>query len=146
MRGWFIDQRTALQSVKPETLLIQMYMLKVALAFGLGGVVLMGGSGRFSNTTFGGPRDLVDWTGIPAHVIWGLMFLALGTGLIWSVGKPAAVHFLRFGMVVYVFLVITFVVSVVNSPTAALTGVVAYGVFATAHALLSTHLAAYGWK
>lgn len=146
MLPWLREQRRAIHGVRPETLLIQMYSLKVALAFGLGAVVLAGGDERFSGPTFRGPKNLFAWTDLNPRLVWGMIFLCLGAGLVWAIGKPVAIQVLRFGLVVYCFLVVTFLWSAFQSPTAALTGVVAYGTFAAAHALLSVHLDAYGWN
>lgn len=139
-------QREALRSMSPETLLLQIYSLKIALAFGLGAVILAGGDQRFNNPSFQSPRDLVSWTGLDARVVWGILFLALGAALVFTIGMRLAVHVLRFGMVVYMFLVVGFIVSVINSPAASLTGIVAYGTFGIAHALVSVHLDKYGWN
>jgi hypothetical protein len=131
--------------LRPETLLIQMYSLKVALAFGLSAVIVAGGEERFSGDAFKGPRALVAWLPVEPYMPWATLFLLLGAALVYGIGKPVAIHVLRFGMVVYVFLLIAFACSAFQDPTVAFTGCVAYTVFAAAHLLVSAHLDTYGW-
>ena len=134
------------RSLSPETLLFQMYTLMVGLAFGFGAVVLLGPSKRFSGPSFQGPRDLFRWSGSDPRIIWGLLFVGLAVALVWGIGKQAAVHILRFGLVVHAFLAITFLASTFTEPAAALTGVVAYTAFAGIHLVLSVHLRELGWN
>lgn len=139
-------QREALRSLRPETLLLQMYSLKVALACGLGAVILAGGDERFSAPALGSAKDLVAWTGANPRIVWGLLFLAIGVALIWALGKRVAIHILRFGLVVYMFFVVGLAISVFRDPAAGLMGIVVFTVLGAAHALLSVHLEKYGWQ
>lgn len=144
MATWLKQQRVALREIRPE-ILLQTYMLMVALSFGLGGVIIAGGEQRFSGPSFKGARDLVSWAGDP-HLLWGAMFILLGALLVWGVGKRMAIHFLRFGLVVFVFLALSFVRSISVSPAVALTGIVAYAIFGALHLALSLHLDKHGWN
>lgn len=134
-------------SVDYHDLFVRVYGLMIGLSFGLGAVILSGGPRRFNNPTFEGPRDLVAWLPLmPPYAWWGVMFLVYGTVLAVCIGRMVAVHVLRFGIVVFAFLTIAFLSSVLQSPVAVMTGVVAYLVFALLFAVLQDHLSASGWK
>lgn len=114
----------------------------IALAVGLGTVILVGGAERFSGPNFNGAHALTDWLPLfPAHVYWGSLFMLYGGALILSLGRTIAVHTLRFGMVVYLFFAVSFAMSLHSEPKAALTAVVAYTIFFGIHTFLSDHLA-----
>lgn len=140
-------RHTTLEGLSLATLLIQMYSLMIALAFGLGVVILTGGDGRFSGTALSGARDLANWVPIlEPQEVWGALFLLLSFALVWGIGKRAAIHILRFALVVYLFLAIAFLNSSGTDPTVALTAVVAYVTFGIAHALISVELDLHGWR
>lgn len=127
-------------------LFVRTYVLMVGLTFGLGSVILTGGSERFSGPSFAGPRVLAEplpW--LQPHVYWGLLFLLHGLLLVTALGRQRAVHVLRFGIVVFWFLAFGFVVSGFQQSTAALTGVVAYLVVGSLFLVLSDHVRARGW-
>lgn len=133
--------------INPSTIAVRMYTLLVGLALGLGGVILLGGHDRFAGESFHGARMLVEWVPVaPPWVLWGSLFIAYGLSLAWSMGRDIGVHALRFGVVVYMFLVISFLESLFPEPTAALTAVVAYTTFALIHGVLSVHVEKYGWS
>ena len=129
-----------------DSLFVRFYALCACLGIGLGGVILSGGEARFSGPSFKGPTALVAWAPLPAHWIWGVFFLAYGLILVGTLGRPAAVHVLRVGIILYTFLAISFIGSVTFDPRASLTGFVAYLGFAVAHLYLSDHLHARGWE
>lgn len=132
---------------RDHDLFMRIYVLMAALSCGVGAVILTGGASRFSGPGFRGPRDLVAWLPFfDAWVYWGALFALHGIALALSMKRSIAVHTLRFGMVVYVFLAITFVVSVFKEPTAAAVGSVAYFVFAILALFMSDHLERFGWE
>lgn len=128
-------------------LFVRLYTLCACLAIGLAFAVTAGGEKRFSGPSFNGPRALVEYWVPPgyAHWVWGLMFLCHGLWLVFAMGRRMAVHALRFGIVTYTFLALSFGGSVASTPTAAGTGVVAYLIFAAIHLYLSDHLTSRGW-
>ena len=127
------------------TLFVRAYTLMIALACGLGAVILTSGHERFSTPSFRGARDLVAWLPGEAHYYWGGLFLVYGLILIGALGRPIAVHALRFGMVIYLFFAITFFLSLLAESKAGLTGCVAYMTFFGFHAVLSDHLSHRSW-
>lgn len=143
MRGGFLrSTQTA-----ADTFLLRLYTLLVGLSFGLGTVILTGGPQRFASPSFDGPKALTSvlpW--FSPHTYWGLLFAAYGLALIGALGRWQAVHVLRFGVVVYMFLAVALTVSVFTNPIAALTGVVTYLVLAGFHAVVSEHIAHTGWN
>lgn len=127
-------------------LFVRVYTLMVGLAFGLGTVTISGGAARFSSPSFDGPKNLVSWLPfLPEHTYWGLIFLAYGCGLVVSMGRQYAVHILRLGIVVFLFLAVGMSASLIGAPKAALTGVVTYTAIASLFLLLSDHLRVHGW-
>ena len=126
-------------------LAVRLYILCACLAFGLGAAVLVGREERFSGPSFTTPRALVEWSGVPAYIGWAGLFIVYGILLVFSLGRDRAVHVLRFGIVVYCFLALSFLGSVAVDPKASITGVVAYFSFAMAHLFLSDHLVFRGW-
>lgn len=128
-------------------LFFRTYVLLSCLGCGMGGVILTGGAARFSGPAFRGPRDLVDWLPIfDAWVYWGVLFVLYGLALGIAMKRSIAVHVLRFGMVVYTFLSLTFMLSVLQEPTVAATGCVAYLIFAVLSLFMSDHLETFGWE
>lgn len=138
--------RLGLTAGESHDLLVRSYVLLAALSCGVGGVILAGGAERFSGPSFEGPRDLVAWLPLDAWVWWGTLFMAHGVALALALKRPLAVHMLRFGMVVYAFLAITFAASVFQEPAAAATGVIAYTGFAALALFASDHLEHHGWE
>lgn len=133
-------------NVKYNSLFVQFYSLSIGLAFGLGGAFLLGGTARFAGPDFAGAISMVAWLPVSAHVIWGVIFLGYGLALVFLIGRRAAIHALRAGVALYLFLVSGFVIALWLDGRAALSGIVAYGVFAIAHLLLSDHLLSRGWE
>lgn len=128
-------------------LFVRLYVLCACLGIGLGVAILVGGAHRFSGPSFVGPRDLVEpWLPWPAYWAWGTLFASYGLWVVFALGRRHAVHTLRFGVVVYLFLVLSFARSVGMDVRASLTGVVAYSAIAVLHLLLSDHLAHRGWE
>lgn len=127
-------------------LFVRLYCTLVVLATGLGVVVLFGGENRFSAPGFAGARALVSFVPVKPYVAWGLIFLAYGLALLAALGKRAAVHVLRFGMMLYIFFAIGLLKSVLDSPITAATGVVVYGCCMLFHAFLSDYLDHNGWE
>jgi len=124
---------------------VRFYVLGTCLAIGLAVAIVGGGDARFSAPSFDGPRGLVSWTGFDPHLVWGAAFLAYGIVLVGGLGRTWAIHALRFGLVLYWFLAISFTGSLFTQPTASATGLVAYACIGVAHALLADHFHAYGW-
>lgn len=132
---------------RSKDLFFRVYVLMAALSCGLAGVILEGGSIRFSGPGFRGPRELVSWLPFfEPHFYWGVLFMLHGIALVVCVYRPLAKHVLRFGLVVYSFLSLTFLLSVFKEPTVAATGCVAYLGLGTLCLLLSDHLEQYGWE
>lgn len=128
-------------------LFFRSYVLLAGLGCGMGGVILTGGEDRFSGPAFRGPRDLVDWLPFfDAWVYWGVLFLMYGMALGVTMKRPAAVHVLRFGLVVYSFLALTLAVSVLREPTVAAVGCVLCLGFAALSLFMSDHLGCFGWE
>lgn len=120
-------------------------MLLSVLAVGVGITILLGGENEFSSPAFTGPKNFVEWTQIPAFVVWGCVYLFYGSLLIVSVGKTVAIHVLRAGMIVYGFFGISFTSSLLSSPDASGIFVVLFVVLFALHALLADYLAEHGW-
>lgn len=142
---------------RANNLFVRLYVLMAGLGFALGGAFALGGSQRFASPAFEGARDLVAFLPGQAHVWWGGLFIFYGVLLVAALGRRvAAIHVLRFGVVVYLFLTTSFISSVVFERSlvladgsvvkAALSGIVAYGSFAIAHLILSDHLTHKGWE
>lgn len=139
-----------------NNLFVRFYTLAAGLAFGLAGAFALGGASRFAGPSFEGARDLVSWLPGHPHLWWGALFAVYGVALVASLGRAIAVHVLRFGVVVYLFLTVSFVSSVVferaavlqdgSIVRAALSGIVAYGTFTVFHLTLSDHLTHRGWE
>ena len=129
-----------------NTLFVRFYVLVTGLAFGLGGAFLLGGPERFSSPSFAGLRNLFGWTGIPPHLTVAALFSIYGFLLVMQLGRWHAVHVLRAGIAVYLFLVLGLAYAVAIDGRAALSGVVVYSVAAIAHAYLSDHLTHRGWE
>lgn len=128
-------------------LFVRIYCTIVALATGLGIVVLLGGAERFSSPGLSGPRDLVGWIpGMEPYGVWGLIFLGYGVLLLLHLGRSAAVHTLRLGMILYVFFAMSLAKSVIDSPITAATGVVVYTFCMMLHAYLADYLHNHGWE
>lgn len=129
-----------------HTLFVRTYSLMIGLQFGLGAVMIAGGRERFSAPSFDGPRDLVAALPyFPPHVYWGLLFLLHGAALVLTMGRRGAIHVLRFGLVVCMFLTIAFLISVFTNPVAALVWVVTYAALGVLFLLLADHLHDRGW-
>lgn len=133
----------------PEPLLFQVYSLMVASAIGLSAVIFTSGffgSDVFRGGELRGPRDLVQW--IPyttPEALWGILFLAIGALLIWGIQKSWTIHVLRFSLVVYLFLSISFVTSVGTSAISLMAAVFAL-IHALLHLVLSVRIDVYGWR
>lgn len=128
-------------------LFFRSYVLLACLGCAIGGVILTGRSERFSGPAFRGPRDLVDWIPLlDAWVCWGVLFLLYGLTLGLAMKRAAAVHVLRFGLVVYTFLALTLAVSVLREPTVAAIGCVLCMGFAALSLIMSDHLECNGWE
>lgn len=128
-----------------NTLFIRLYVTLLAVAVGLG--VAFGSSAiRFAGPSFKGAVNLVTWLPFPPHLIWGGLFLTYGTTLLLLLGRMAAIHALRAGVVLYLFLATSFVHSMFLQPMAAASGVVVYTGIAVIHAFLSDHLTHQGWE
>lgn len=126
---------------------VRFYVLAAGLGIGLGAATLVGGEARFSEPSYSGPAGLVLWTGIPAHWVWGAIFLTYGIILVLAFGRhTTSIHALRFGVVLYFFLAVSFVGSAALDARASLTGIIVYTVFAMAHAFLSDHFHSRGWE
>lgn len=129
-----------------RALFVRFYALMACIAIGLGIAFFVGGEVRFSGHGFVGAHDLVAWLPIPAYLSWAALFLIYGLGLVAALGKKdLAIHLLRFGVVIYLFLVTSFVRSAMLDPVAALSGIVIYTATAVAHLFLSDHLTQLGW-
>lgn len=126
-------------------LFVRFYALGIALAIGLGTAMLAGGPERFATPSFESAVRLVAWMPGPPNVPWACVFLIYGTALVFVLGKPIAVHVLRFGIAVYLFFVTTFIWSLFINTKASLAGLVIYSAFATGHLFLSDHLSQKGW-
>lgn len=129
-----------------DTLFVRFYALCACLGIGLGVAILSGGTARFSGPSWKGPEALVTWIPVPAHWIWGGIFLIYGLTVVGVLGRTVSVHILRLGIVLYFFLAISFIGSVAIDPRASITGFVAYFAFAVVHLYLSDHLAHRGWE
>ena len=129
-----------------NSLFVRIYALMACLGIGLGVAIVVGGTERFSGPSFRGPHNLVDWTGMPAYAVWGVVFLAYGLSLVFSLGRRAAIHVLRVGIALYFFFVLSFATSVAVDPKASITGCVAYTITAVVHLYLSDHLHHRGWE
>lgn len=128
-----------------STLFVRLYVLMVALAFGLGAAFLLGKTERFSEPSLAGMRNLVGWLPVAPHILWGAVFLVFGLSLIGALGRSVAVHVLRGGMVIYLFMVTGLVMAPFEEPKASLTGIVVYMGMFGCHAVLADHLAHRGW-
>ena len=128
------------------TLFLRCYVLAACQGVALGGVFLLGGDNRFSSPSFETPRNLLAWTGLPAHWGWGTVFLMYGLALVMSLGQDRAVHVLRMGLALYLFLALSFAGSVFADARAAMSGFVSYTIIALIHLVLSDHLHGRGWK
>lgn len=129
-----------------QSLFFRMYVLMACLGIGLGMAILAGGADRFSGPSLTGPRNLVSWTGLEPHLVWGSAFLIYGLILVFALGRQVAVWALRGGVALYLFFVISFATSIVVEPRASITGLVAYGVFSLIHLYLSDHLHNRRWE
>lgn len=128
------------------TLFLRCYVLAACQGVALGGVFLLGGANRFAGPSFETPRNLFAWTGLPAHWIWGGVFLTYGLALVLSLGRERAVHVLRGGLALYLFLALSFAGSVFADARAAMSGFVSYTIIALIHLVLSDHLHNRGWE
>lgn len=126
-------------------LFFRCYALLAAVSCTFGAVILVGGPDRFTEPSFAGPRELVSWAPFEPWVYWGALFMIHGIVMILSIKRKPAVNVLRFAMVVYVFLTITFLVSVFREPTATAGWCVIFAGFACLALFLSDHLGEYGW-
>lgn len=133
----------------PEPLLIQVYSLMVAAAIGLATVILSAGAlagEDFLGGELEGPRALVDWVPfLSPEVLWGFLFLAVGAGLIWGIQKRWTIHLLRFCIVVYTFLALSFVTSDGVSAISLMAAVLAL-IHAGMHLILSVRIDVHGWR
>lgn len=129
-----------------NSLFVRVYALMACLGIGLGVAVAVGGDDRFSEPSFTTPRALVSWLPIAPHWVWGLMFIVFGTVLVITLGRRIAVHVLRFGIVVYLFLATSFAGSVQVDARASFVGIVFCSGLAVLHLLLSDHLTSKGWE
>jgi hypothetical protein len=128
------------------SLFLRGYVLMAAQGLGLGGVFMFGGESRFSGPAFHSLRDLTEWTTIPPHWVWGGVFMAYGFTLVFALGKSWAVHVLRGGLALYLFLALSFGGSAWNDERAAWSGLVSYSILAVVHLILSDHLSSRGWE
>lgn len=128
-----------------SALFVRTYILCACLAIGIGSVILLGGARRFNAPIFRTPRALVEWLPMDPHWSWGLLFLAHGVALALTYARATALHVLRFGIVVHLFMAIGVASSVALEARAPAVAVVGFLFFAGIHLFLSDYLAGRDW-
>lgn len=130
----------------PPSLFVKCYVLMVALAMGLGGVILAGGRERFTaDDTWSSARALVGWLPVAPYMVWGVLFFIGGIAMVATMGRSSAVLALRVGLVIYVFLALALGVAAASHSDVSWAHSVIYGVAGILHLTLSDHLARRGW-
>jgi len=125
---------------------VKVYVLMAALAMGMSGAFIVGGEARFSSPSFTVPAQLVQALPFGSNVAWGTFFFCYAIALIYTLGRSGAIHVLRFGIALYLFLAISFGGSVVVDTKAAASGAITYIAIATLHLFLQDHLSSRGWE
>jgi len=130
------------------TFLLKVYCIATSWSLGLGVALVLGGEKRFSGDMMKGARSLAEITPfIPAHIAWGVAFLAAGSALLVALGKRWAQWALLGNLVLYTFFVVGFVMAGTSDHDRTITPLlmITFTIGAVLSAALMEQLVRRGW-